>query len=575
MAKGGSSNAVRLAVAGGVIVTLVAVFLMLNGEDEPTPEPVAPETAAEIDAETDTRIEATTETQGDGRTVDEGAALLPSFDTVRVDADGTMVVAGRWTPGGTIDVLLDIDPVARVEVDGAGQFVAIVLITPSDQPRMLTLIGDPDGARIVSGETILIAPFTAPEPIEEDAPEVADVIATANNESGDAAIDIRESETEVAAIDDVELEASGDSAAAEMADAEPTEEQQNGDSAAGTEEVAALPVTEQDAVGSEESVADVVIEEASDDGAVETDVIASADLEARDDDQSGDTGGTPTADGEPAPESVAYATDADEASSTVEMESTAIVAGDDVVQEDEPQAEIVADAEAGSEEEASEQDSLETRDVPAQDVQIEEVTEAAPAEPEVDARQAPAVIVADEDGVRVMTDAIPATGVSVDAISYDLDGRVIVSGRGKPAHGVRVYLNNEPVAETQTGDRGRWEVRLDDVAPGVYTMRVDLLGADGAVAARIETPFKREEPQAVAAVMARDTDAPEFSGVAVRTVQPGNTLWAISQERYGRGILYVHIFDANRNQIRDPDLIYPGQLFLLPELTDDELTEEY
>ena len=106
-------------------------------------------------------------------------------------------------------------------------------------------------------------------------------------------------------------------------------------------------------------------------------------------------------------------------------------------------------------------------------------------------------------------------------------------------------------------------------------MRVDLVAEDGSVEARIELPFKREEPQAVAAVMARDTQAPEFSGVAVRTVQPGNTLWAISQERYGRGILYVHIFDANRNQIRNPDLIYPGQLFLLPELTDEQLTEQY
>jgi len=188
---------------------------------------------------------------------------------------------------------------------------------------------------------------------------------------------------------------------------------------------------------------------------------------------------------------------------------------------------------------------------------------------------APALIVADEEGVRVMTDEIPSSGISVDTISYDLEGRVVVSGRGLPIQAVRIYLDNAPIAETMTGESGRWEVRLDAVDPGVYTMRVDLVAEDGSVEARIELPFKREEPQAVAAVMARDTQAPEFSGVAVRTVQPGNTLWAISQERYGRGILYVHIFDANRNQIRNPDLIYPGQLFLLPELTDEQLTEQY
>ena len=48
------------------------------------------------------------------------------------------------------------------------------------------------------------------------------------------------------------------------------------------------------------------------------------------------------------------------------------------------------------------------------------------------------------------------------------------------------------------------------------------------------------------------------------TVQPGNTLWAISRDKYGEGVLYVRIFQANRDRIRDPDLIYPGQVFTVP-----------
>ena len=55
--------------------------------------------------------------------------------------------------------------------------------------------------------------------------------------------------------------------------------------------------------------------------------------------------------------------------------------------------------------------------------------------------------------------------------------------------------------------------------------------------------------------------------VAVRavTVQPGHTLWAIARTRYGQGIDYVKVFEANRSQIRDPDLIYPGQVFDIPD----------
>jgi len=49
------------------------------------------------------------------------------------------------------------------------------------------------------------------------------------------------------------------------------------------------------------------------------------------------------------------------------------------------------------------------------------------------------------------------------------------------------------------------------------------------------------------------------------TVQPGSTLWAISRRNYGEGIMYVRIYEANRDRIRDPDLIYPGQVFTVPE----------
>jgi nucleoid-associated protein YgaU len=49
------------------------------------------------------------------------------------------------------------------------------------------------------------------------------------------------------------------------------------------------------------------------------------------------------------------------------------------------------------------------------------------------------------------------------------------------------------------------------------------------------------------------------------TVQPGFTLWAIARETYGDGVLYVQVFEANRDKIKDPDLIYPGQVFTVPQ----------
>ena len=56
----------------------------------------------------------------------------------------------------------------------------------------------------------------------------------------------------------------------------------------------------------------------------------------------------------------------------------------------------------------------------------------------------------------------------------------------------------------------------------------------------------------------------DSAAIAAVTVQRGDTLWAISQDRYGSGFLYVRVFEANRDSIRDPDLIYPGQVFAIP-----------
>ncbi len=48
------------------------------------------------------------------------------------------------------------------------------------------------------------------------------------------------------------------------------------------------------------------------------------------------------------------------------------------------------------------------------------------------------------------------------------------------------------------------------------------------------------------------------------TVQPGYTLWGIARETFGDGVLYVQVYEANRDKIINPDLIYPGQVFSLP-----------
>lgn len=72
--------------------------------------------------------------------------------------------------------------------------------------------------------------------------------------------------------------------------------------------------------------------------------------------------------------------------------------------------------------------------------------------------------------------------------------------------------------------------------------------------------------QPAAAQTAATPDAPgKVTGARIVTVQPGFTLWGIATKNYGDGFLYVRVYEANRDQIRDPDLIYPGQILTVPE----------
>ena len=199
---------------------------------------------------------------------------------------------------------------------------------------------------------------------------------------------------------------------------------------------------------------------------------------------------------------------------------------------------------------------------PSQDPVVDAPEPQAPAEP-----AAPSVLLADDSGIRVLQSggAGPqgVQSVVIDTISYDPEGEVSLGGRGSGDGFVRVYLNNQPIKTTEIGIDGQWRTPLPEVDTGVYTLRVDEVDAEGQVTSRMETPFKREEPEVLAALDTRDRDtAPE---IGVLTVQPGNTLWGIADQKYGDGFLYVRVYQANKDRIRDPNLIYPGQVFTLPE----------
>ena len=167
--------------------------------------------------------------------------------------------------------------------------------------------------------------------------------------------------------------------------------------------------------------------------------------------------------------------------------------------------------------------------------------------------------------------------LSLDTIDYDDAGSVIFSGSATPGTTVQVFANRNFIDQAVAGDDGRWTLSTT-IVPGRYTLQVVQLDEFGEPAYAIEVPFERAS----------------FDNVVFRdgnvVVQPGNSLWVISRKAYGEGGQYTIIYEANADQIRDPDLIYPGQIFSVPEdgegaeggtqpeapappLTDDEQSE--
>jgi nucleoid-associated protein YgaU len=145
--------------------------------------------------------------------------------------------------------------------------------------------------------------------------------------------------------------------------------------------------------------------------------------------------------------------------------------------------------------------------------------------------------------------------LTLDTIDYTADGRAMLSGRTAPGGDLLLYLDNATMGNAKADASGRWTFVPEQKAPaGDHKLRVDLVDGAGKVQARVEVPFS--QPDFATLAQLKDDSV---------IVQPGNSLWRIARRTYGDGVQYTVIYEANKDHIRDPDLIYPGQIFQLPK----------
>lgn len=168
---------------------------------------------------------------------------------------------------------------------------------------------------------------------------------------------------------------------------------------------------------------------------------------------------------------------------------------------------------------------------------------------------APPVAVLNGLGAPRLVEAPPPAGRSaslgLDLVQYSRNGAVQLAGRAAAGADVRVYLDDHLVGDAHADDTGHWSLSLTrPVSPGMHQLRFDQVSPSGQVLARAALPF--------------DRSAVLLAGAHMVVVQPGQCLWLIAERAYGSGVRYTLIYQANQGQIRDPNLIYPGQVFTVP-----------
>jgi nucleoid-associated protein YgaU len=140
--------------------------------------------------------------------------------------------------------------------------------------------------------------------------------------------------------------------------------------------------------------------------------------------------------------------------------------------------------------------------------------------------------------------------LALDVIQYDAAGKVQLLGRAEPETRIDIYLDDRLAGSGAADGSGGWSVTLHQSVPqGKYRLRVEAVDGRGRTLTQLAIAFNRVAPP---------------DGTVAVDIQPGNNLWRIAQHSYGEGLRYTEIYQANRKQIRDPNLIYPGQVFAVP-----------
>ncbi len=488
--------------------------------------------------------EATDETAPGEQAAAEPAVIVPAFDLVRVEPDGSVVIAGSASPNSTVEVIAGASVIGTDRAGPGGDF-AVVLddpLKPGDYTVVLRATTE-DNVVASSAQTAIIA---VPE---TDSGQVLALV-----EEPGAPSRLITVPTAPESKEKPEMPAKGDRPAANSAE--------EGEGVAAAEETAPSDESKPEMTAAAEEPA-----EKTEMAAKETELTGDvADAEAPAEEQV-------AAVEQPAAEAVETAEPAKPAAPARVAVEAVEIEGRDVF--------VAGYAEAGA-----------TVRVYANDILLGQAV----------ASDAGRFLIEAEKDLPVGDYIVRADMLSAD--NADVIARAAVPFEREPGEKVAAVAGPQPSGETAADAEGGTATEMADTSGDEQepeeqmaaketdsgsqaggsatsdTAALDLGESDNATdmksgdsAAKVDddaTMQASAEAGGDGEVAMQEATAPKLQNVSGAVIiRRGDTLWRLSRRVYGRGVRYTTIYLANQDQISDPDRIWPGQVFSVPGETEE------
>ena len=157
-----------------------------------------------------------------------------------------------------------------------------------------------------------------------------------------------------------------------------------------------------------------------------------------------------------------------------------------------------------------------------------------------------------EVGIEILNNNQEVRGLALDSSEHFDNEKLRLKGRSIPNAEIQIFISKKLIGKSITDAQGNWEFSINEIVFENYDLE-------------IKSSFENNILSLKTQILNGKIDSKLFYEKEI-IVENGNSLWRIARKTLGGGILYAEIYKNNKKIINDPDLIFPGQVFKIPNL---------